>query len=29
METWTVYILKCSDGTYYVGCTNNLDDRFN
>ncbi len=24
---WHVYILKCSDGTYYTGCTNNLDDR--
>lgn len=22
-----VYILVCSDGTYYVGCTNNLDKR--
>ena len=22
-----VYILQCSDGTYYVGCTNNLDKR--
>ncbi len=22
-----VYILKCSDGTEYVGCTNNLEDR--
>jgi predicted GIY-YIG superfamily endonuclease len=30
METnvWTVYILKCSDGTYYVGCTNDLNNRF-
>jgi putative endonuclease len=27
METWTVYILKCSDGTYYVGFTSNLTDR--
>ncbi len=26
-ETYSVYILKCSDGTYYTGCTNNLDDR--
>ncbi|MEZ4720389.1 MAG: GIY-YIG nuclease family protein [Flavobacteriales bacterium] len=25
--TWTVYILKCNDNTYYVGCTNNLEDR--
>jgi putative endonuclease len=24
---WTVYILKCNDGTYYVGCTNNIEDR--
>lgn len=24
---WTVYILKCSDGTYYVGCTNDINDR--
>jgi putative endonuclease len=24
---WTVYILKCIDGTYYTGCTNNLTDR--
>ena len=24
---WTVYILKCADGTYYVGCTINLEDR--
>lgn len=23
-----VYILQCSDGTYYVGCTNNLEKRF-
>lgn len=22
-----VYILKCSDGSYYVGCTNNLNKR--
>ncbi|MFS8158862.1 MAG: GIY-YIG nuclease family protein [Candidatus Roizmanbacteria bacterium] len=21
------YILQCSDGTYYVGCTNNLNRR--
>ena len=27
-KVWTVYILKCSDGTYYVGCTNDLDNRF-
>jgi putative endonuclease len=24
---WYVYILKCSDGSYYTGCTNNLEDR--
>ena len=24
---WFVYILKCADNTYYVGCTNNLSDR--
>lgn len=24
---WYVYILKCSDGSYYTGCTNNLVDR--
>jgi putative endonuclease len=24
---WTVYILKCCDGTYYVGCTNDINDR--
>lgn len=24
---WTVYILKCSDSSYYVGCTNDMDDR--
>lgn len=23
-----VYILKCADGTYYTGCTNNIADRF-
>jgi putative endonuclease len=23
----TVYILKCSDSTHYVGCTSNLDKR--
>ena len=27
-KTWIVYILNCSDGTYYVGCTNSLADRF-
>ena len=24
---WHVYILKCSDGTHYIGCTNNLEER--
>jgi putative endonuclease len=24
---WVVYILKCSDGTYYVGCTKDINDR--
>lgn len=23
----TVYILKCADGSHYVGCTNNLENR--
>ena len=23
---WYVYILKCSDDTYYTGCTNNLEN---
>jgi len=23
----TVYILKCSDATHYVGCTKNLNER--
>ncbi len=27
MSLW-VYILKCSDSTYYTGITNNLDRRF-
>ncbi|MBK9530584.1 MAG: GIY-YIG nuclease family protein [Chitinophagaceae bacterium] len=26
---YIVYILLCSDGTYYTGCTNNLDERIN
>jgi putative endonuclease len=25
---FSVYILKCADSTYYVGCTNNLEKRF-
>ena len=24
---WYVYILKCSDETFYTGCTNNLEER--
>jgi predicted GIY-YIG superfamily endonuclease len=24
---WFVYILKCSDNTYYTGCSSDLDDR--
>jgi putative endonuclease len=24
---WFVYILKCSDNTYYTGCTSDFDDR--
>ena len=24
MITWTVYILRCVDGTNYTGCTKNL-----
>jgi putative endonuclease len=24
---WTVYILKCADDTYYVGCTQNIEER--
>jgi putative endonuclease len=24
---WIVYILKCSDGDFYTGCTENLEDR--
>ncbi|MDF1664698.1 MAG: GIY-YIG nuclease family protein [Planctomycetota bacterium] len=26
-KTWLVYILKCADGTYYCGCTNDLEKR--
>ncbi len=28
MKTYYVYILKCSDGTYYTGFTSNLEKRF-
>lgn len=24
---YTVYILKCSDNSYYVGCTNDISDQ--
>jgi len=24
-----VYILLCNDGSFYTGCTNNLEERFN
>jgi putative endonuclease len=27
IKTYTVYILKCSDGTYYTGMTSNLSQR--
>ena len=27
METWVVYILECSDNTFYVGCTSDLEKR--
>jgi len=26
-DDWTVYLLKCSDGTLYCGVTNDLDKR--
>jgi putative endonuclease len=28
MHFYYVYILKCSDNSYYTGITNNLDKRF-
>ena len=28
MNTFFVYMLKCADGSYYVGLTNNLEQRF-
>ncbi len=28
-NTWLVYILQCSDLSYYTGITNNLEDRIN
>lgn len=27
MKTYTVYILKCADDSYYTGITSNLDQR--
>ena len=24
---WYVYLLKCSDNTFYTGCTSDLDER--
>ncbi len=27
MKTWSVYILRCSNGTFYTGITNDLDKR--
>ncbi|PCI33942.1 MAG: endonuclease [Alphaproteobacteria bacterium] len=27
MSLWTVYILKCRDGSYYTGITNDLEKR--
>jgi predicted GIY-YIG superfamily endonuclease len=27
LAAW-VYLLKCADGSFYVGCTTNIDQRF-
>jgi len=27
MSTWQVYLLRCADGTFYCGITNDLDRR--
>ena len=27
IKQWYVYILECSDGTLYTGCTNDIDRR--
>jgi len=27
VSTWFVYLLLCSDGKVYTGCTNNIADR--
>lgn len=29
MRSWSVYILLCSDGSFYTGCTNNVEQRVN
>ena len=29
VSEWIVYLLRCSDSTYYCGITNNLDARVN
>jgi len=29
MKHYYVYIVKCNDGTYYVGCSQNIEDRIN
>ena len=29
MKTYYVYILQCSDNSYYTGITNNIDKRIN
>ncbi|MCO6494375.1 MAG: GIY-YIG nuclease family protein [Bacteroidetes bacterium] len=29
MNQYYTYILKCSDGSYYVGVTNNIEKRYN
>lgn len=26
-KDWLVYVLRCADGSYYTGCTNNLTQR--
>ncbi len=28
MKSYFVYILKCNDGSYYTGVTNNIEKRF-
>lgn len=27
MKDWSVYLVECSDGTYYCGVTNDIDGR--